>query len=935
MDRKINFFFIYIFTFVSIWANAQKPDVVKYRGCADFSATTIHDIVQDSVGYIWIASSQGLYRFDGTRFKKFGLDLGISNSDARALFVASDSSLWVTTANAETWRINNDIVYKQKMVGGFESAGVPLHASFIEENDTISFYTMDGQLYCFKNDSLVRHAKPGHSAAIVSLLNHSNNPLLRKLSFFIQLNFDNWLKNKDLVRGNICFCVSKKQADLYAGNLRISVTDKDLFHQFLDEEVLDIKPFDSLVLKSIYGKGLLLCDESNQSSDTLIHDAVVTRIFVDKNKGVWLGTLNCGLFYIRNIYARSFLNADDPNKGRYADMIRVGDSVLAICGNQLLYIGDKQKKNKVLIQLPFKPEQMSYAGHKRLVVYNLRQIVSYRNVHGQWVKDWDRAINQLDSRQLVVMGGKVFVAGARGLWVIENGKNEQKIDALVRIRFLVKFRDEVYAASDSELWIIDKHGQRKIYPLSEPLTYLGADEKHLYMRHKIGSLSVLTNFDDEVLVFEGYSQINNVVSCENNIYISTGSNLYVQQINDDSSLNHTVHRSSHIVGSANILKTECSNRALYVLHENGITVLSNKIRQTHKQNIVVSCNLPIERIDKGYKVVLDKNQSHVHLDFSDFDYSSMGVSEYYFTINNDTTRNFISNNQLDLVNIRRGVTRINITPSSTKYEHQSSVEIEIYKKSFWHEEVWLQLSVGVLIFILVVYILHFIIKRVKRHEKLKNTKVAQMQIVLQQQMNPHFIFNSLTSINHFILQNKPMESSRYLIKFSTLIRSILDNSDESYVNLSSETEVLDGYLQLELLRFKGRFSYRIEIDPNLNKRAICVPPFIIHPFVERALREGVINRDDKGLIIIRFTQHMQNLVCSIIDNGVGMAMVSKENNKKVSRDGKSGTQIAKQRIDLYNATHRRKITLMMDDAFDHAGNVTGTNVFLSFPIKKC
>jgi len=333
-------------------------------------------------------------------------------------------------------------------------------------------------------------------------------------------------------------------------------------------------------------------------------------------------------------------------------------------------------------------------------------------------------------------------------------------------------------------------------------------------------------------------------------------------------------------------------------------------------------------------VVLDSDKSHVQLFFSDFNYALLRPSKLYFTVDEDSTKNTIVNNQLDLINLKSGITRIYLESESYGVSKKTGLNIEIYKEPSLDEEGWFQMAFAALFFLFLMFIIYSVIKHFKNRERIESAKVAQMQIVLQQQMNPHFLFNSLTSINHYILQNKPMESSRYLTKFSTLIRSILDNSGESYIPLASEAEALEGYLQMELLRFKGRFSYKIDIAPDLNKNSLCVPPFIIHPFVERALREGVISRDDKGLIIIRISRKGQNLICSIFDNGVGLSK-SILSPQKNTRTTKSGTQIAQQRIDLYNATHMKKITLEMNDTVDHAGNITGTSVFLTFPIKRC
>jgi LytS/YehU family sensor histidine kinase len=205
-----------------------------------------------------------------------------------------------------------------------------------------------------------------------------------------------------------------------------------------------------------------------------------------------------------------------------------------------------------------------------------------------------------------------------------------------------------------------------------------------------------------------------------------------------------------------------------------------------------------------------------------------------------------------------------------------------------------------------------------------------MQTVLQQQMNPHFIFNSLTSINHFVIQNKPLESSRYLTKFSTLIRKILDNSAMQKVTLAEEIETLQIYIDLELLRFKDKFSYSIKKGANIDPVNIKVIPFLIQPFIDRAIREHILNKSIKGTILIQFQVSNKYLICSIIDNGTN----NEEIETKKTKLTKSGTQIAEQRIDVYNKQNRNKIVITHDVIKNHKNEVSGNKTTIKYPINQ-
>ena len=226
------------------------------------------------------------------------------------------------------------------------------------------------------------------------------------------------------------------------------------------------------------------------------------------------------------------------------------------------------------------------------------------------------------------------------------------------------------------------------------------------------------------------------------------------------------------------------------------------------------------------------------------------------------------------------------------------------------------------------------IKTIKRKNTLQNAQIAQMQTVLQQQMNPHFIFNSLTSINHYILQNNAMESSRYLTKFSVLIRNILDNSKKEIIPLAEELETLKIYLDLELLRFKDRFTYTINLAPDVDKNRIMLPPFILQPYVESALRDGIINKPEKGNILLNIRYVKRTIQCTIIDDGIGRPDFPEQQTQKDRLNTKNGTHIAKQRIELYNRLNSRKINIRKEDMIDHEKKPIGTKLILNFPINQ-
>ena len=149
-------------------------------------------------------------------------------------------------------------------------------------------------------------------------------------------------------------------------------------------------------------------------------------------------------------------------------------------------------------------------------------------------------------------------------------------------------------------------------------------------------------------------------------------------------------------------------------------------------------------------------------------------------------------------------------------------------------------------------------------------KATEMEMqALRAQMNPHFIFNSLNSINRFILQNNRAQASEYLTKFSKLVRMILQNSQASLISLESELESLNLYLDLEAVRFEQRFAYKISYPKDLDIEVLKVPPLVIQPFTENAIWHGLMHKEENGQLDIDISEEDDHIYFKITDNGIG------------------------------------------------------------------
>ncbi len=205
---------------------------------------------------------------------------------------------------------------------------------------------------------------------------------------------------------------------------------------------------------------------------------------------------------------------------------------------------------------------------------------------------------------------------------------------------------------------------------------------------------------------------------------------------------------------------------------------------------------------------------------------------------------------------------------------------------------------------------------------------------LKSQMNPHFIFNALNSIQEYIVLNKKNLASDYLGKFADLIRTYLDHSDTGNITIQEEVDSLNLYLELEKLRFENQLDYTIIIGENINQQAITIPTMLVQPYVENALKHGLLHKKSDRKLSITFKKITDiSLECCIEDNGIGRKKSEEINNKKIKAHKPFALKATGNRLDLLNYKKDNKIGVKTIDIFEEK-QPTGTKVVLNIPFKK-
>jgi histidine kinase len=220
----------------------------------------------------------------------------------------------------------------------------------------------------------------------------------------------------------------------------------------------------------------------------------------------------------------------------------------------------------------------------------------------------------------------------------------------------------------------------------------------------------------------------------------------------------------------------------------------------------------------------------------------------------------------------------------------------------------------------------------QRLESEKKQTELEMQ-ALRAQMNPHFIFNCLSSINRFILKNESKIASNYLTRFSRLIRMVLMNSQKSLISLDDELQMLELYLEMERLRFKNSFDYAITFLNAIDNDNVFIPPLLLQPFCENAIWHGLMHKEGQGRLDIELSMEDKVLNCIITDNGVGREKAEEMKSKTAEKEKSMGLKITTERLAILNREKGLHTFYDIEDLKDENGNGIGTKVNLKITFK--
>jgi len=341
-------------------------------------------------------------------------------------------------------------------------------------------------------------------------------------------------------------------------------------------------------------------------------------------------------------------------------------------------------------------------------------------------------------------------------------------------------------------------------------------------------------------------------------------------------------------------------------------------------------------------IYLNYYDNFFSFEFSSLDYSNPIKNKYAYKLENydkdwkycDANRRFA-----DYTNVSPGTYKFRVkgTNSDGVWNEEGITIVIIITPPWWSTWTFR------IIFILVVLVVSwFILSRRfkqlrKKHEIEKKVLEIEKQLFdleqksLRLQMNPHFIFNSLNSIQSFIVNNDSDKATLYLAKFAQLMRLILANSSEPYVPVKDELKALIYYMDIENLRFGNKFDYHIDLDPEIDDDFIGIPPMIIQPYVENAILHGIIHKQGRGKISVILKIKEDSIFCIVEDDGVGREKAGEIKSRSGLEHKSRGMIITKERLEILSKQVKGKIYVTVIDLKDESGQANGTRVEIIIP----
>ena len=955
-------------------AQEAHPAFKHYTVEDGLPSSEVYQVKQDSKGYIWFATGNGVSRFNGYEFENFSMSDGLPDNTVFETYEDNFGRIWFVPVSCKLSYYYNGKIYPFKYNNELQKLlNNPIKSSFgVDRNGTVFLgVTKQGVYEISDKGKITQHFGANDSSIVLNVIEPDSNMVIHATNFLSDRNSirfnTSWIKGTSVLKDSISGACGGFNVLRTKNNLTFVSWFTKLFI-FKNVNEYQVKTFPKRIISSYqdrdgdiwigtYLGGVYHFRKGEMTNSSVyLSDLPVNSILQDKEGGFWFATEGNGVFYASS---KDILTYDE-SIGLSANKVNslATDGTYIYAGTQNGFI--HKIKDTIVSSYNINIKKDSRSNISSLFYDKLDQrLLISGTVETGWIKN-----ERFDPTHIFGNFNKIVADSKKNYWVAGSmnlGRvvNDKPIPLSLsrtgrkRINALIEWDDDkLLLGTLNGLWEYDKP--------KDSLTYLGS--KDSLLSHRILDLAF---FSDKLLAIATKGsglliydmdkrtyQINtNKGLCGDNVYrvFADGSSVWVATnmginkltVTNSNPLEYTICKYTTTDGIASneindILVANgkvwaATNKGLSVFNE-GDKVVSNIKTPLYITGIMINDSSVL--LNDLYE--LNYSQNNIKINFIGLGYKNAGKLEYRYRMSGlDTVWTYTQNREIQFTTLPPNTYRFELAVKNSN-EDWNSTEVNFNIKAPFWQKWWFKaliiFVVLVLVFLFFRYRIRLIQKREEKSTALDRTFLNLKLKALRAQMNPHFTFNVMNSIQHFILNKDDEAAHRYLSKFSKLMRSILNNSEHNTISIADELKALELYLELEAMRFEKRFEYSIIIDRSINTSTIQVPSMLIQPYVENAIKHGILPLKETGKIKIEISKDSSVLKCVIEDNGIGRKKAGE--NKRDNEHHSMGTAITKERLSVINEINNSNLSERIIDLTDENGNAIGTRVEIYIPVNQ-
>ncbi|MBS1686145.1 MAG: histidine kinase [Bacteroidetes bacterium] len=955
---------------------AQTPEPLHYTVRDGLPSSVTYAMAQDDRGYIWIGTEAGLVRFDGLQFKVFTTQDGLPDNEVLGLiFDSITSRLWIATysnyacyyRHGSFFTANNDssLLKIQCEFGEFLNMNRRYpNGVFLYNGRRIYECARDSIVsYMLRIAPIMQVYRPSDSALEVLC----DSGCIRYTPGHIYYDYVG-LDNKSYIN-NGCWmggCLLR-----YApGRLEVHKRQSDgNYHKWRTIKLpQDYRPTsltrqDGRYYISVVNKGLYEIDTAFSGPLMQVWCGNINCAYADQKGNLWILTSDNGLYvfpqgdlhstalhhilpqinitalcrgegdtaYIGTSDGRIFLQTGDKTldmnieAGGAPEKIRqlavIDHRIFCITSNKIFFYDRFTKRITLIPHDSGGPKTfLKIRNEPVLLVGLVGSMISVNLLTGLFEENnsnYRRFMNIVQHPD-----GRLFLAGIDGIYEYKDRHRAVAINTQDK-RMKVRITSLCFTP-DSLLWIGTPATGVLVYDGQKVISHISASTYPSYhgsMCRKIivGSHStvwIATNFGIDKIVYQYHNKV-----------------FKVQQI--------TPFNIPDGLQSYDVNDIMVSDSLIYVATSGGLTILNEKRMSAAKPIPIYIASVRVNDKDSSIKssaYQFKYFENNLKIEYVAVMLPSASDLEYEYRL-------LGSGNDRWTTTTNRSVDFRSLSPGSYTFEvaaldkfgnrSPSVARVRFEITPAFYTTWWFMVIVMIAILTIGFLIIRDRFRRQQRrfeHEQSLQNKIIDLeQQALKAQMNPHFIFNCLTAVQHFVNQEDMYSANMYLSNFARLIRKTLDLSGEQYISLDEEVSYLRDYVQMECLRFGDKFTYEIAVSEDMDTFEVQVPPMLLQPIVENAIRHGLRNLEDKkGLLRISFVLKESVLYCTVEDNGIGRVRAREMKTTMHVEYQSKGMSLTEMRIQAINQISDKKIRMEVKDKYDHNNLPAGTLFTLIF-----